>query len=448
LGVKAYSPAPTSYIQIDFDVRTLSFSNDSARHLVFSQGGDIYVLPAAFFHVDKAPPSISSVVPGGDASQRLAVLNGGNYSDASRVYFDGVAAPVREVDAAGARVTVVPPVAAANHRASVVVLNPDGQSSLFLEGDNPSTYTYSGVAGSLGSPVPAVSVFPSALVAGTEAMVQVDVTGGTLADGQTAIGFGSSDIVVRNTTVISPTRLLANVSVSAAAQVGYSQLSLVSGLQLIAQPFALQVLPPARTLSLSATIPNVAAGNGGISAGASAVVRVSGAPVNPTGANSVLYFNDRPVPILNVADERITFQVPTGTSVGPAQLRVEIAGEKSLPILMLVEPPPPKILSVVSNSAVAATLNSSPTVRLGQLLTLTVENLAAPGAVPDSTGIAVKLGGVGMQVAQVLKQGNVHVVLVGVSDAAPLGIDVPLTLSIGARTSDAISVIVDRATGL
>ncbi len=118
---------------------------------MFSQGGDIYVLPAAFFHVDKSPPSISSVLPAGDASQRLAVLNGTNISEASRVYFDGVPAPVREFDPVAGRVTVVPPVAAANHRASVVVLNPDGQSSLFLEGDNPSTYTYFGEVSSLGA---------------------------------------------------------------------------------------------------------------------------------------------------------------------------------------------------------------------------------------------------------------------------------------------------------
>ena len=50
------------------------------------------MLPAAFFHVDKAPPSISSVIPGGDATQRTATITGNNLSELSRVYFDGVAA--------------------------------------------------------------------------------------------------------------------------------------------------------------------------------------------------------------------------------------------------------------------------------------------------------------------------------------------------------------------
>ena len=83
-------------------------------------------------------------------------------------------------------------------------------------------------------------------------------------------------------------------------------------------------------------------------------------------------------------------------------LRAEVGGEKSLPILLMVEPPAPKILSVVSSSLetdVAA--NRSSTIRAGQLLKLTVDNLTLPDSVPDFGGVEVKLGGVEMQVAQV-----------------------------------------------
>ncbi len=72
LSVRPYSPAPTSYAQIDFDVRTLSFSVDSPRHLVFSQNGDIYVLPAAFFHVEKLP----SIYKLGDSYYRRIPTSG------------------------------------------------------------------------------------------------------------------------------------------------------------------------------------------------------------------------------------------------------------------------------------------------------------------------------------------------------------------------------------
>ena len=120
-------------------------------------------------------------------------------------------------------------------------------------------------------------------------------------------------MVVRNLTVVSPTRLLANVSVNPNAQSGYPQLSLVSGLQLIAQPFAVQILPPARTMWLSGNIVNLATGTAGLSAGSTAVVRIGGAPTSPTVGNLVLHLNDKQIPVLGIAEGQVTFQIPSGT---------------------------------------------------------------------------------------------------------------------------------------
>jgi hypothetical protein len=166
---------------------------------------------------------------------------------------------------------------------------------------------------------------------------------------------------------------------------------------------------------------------------------VGDAPSRITNTNFVLYLNDKPVQTLGMEDNLITFQIPNGTAVGAAVLRVEVAGEKSLPILMLVEPPPPRILSAVSTGSE----KEDKTVRTGQLLALTVDNLAARDAVPDPGGIAVKLGGVELRVAQVLRQDNLHRVLVLVSDEAPSGFDVPLTVSVGTRTSEPLNVVVE-----
>jgi hypothetical protein len=110
-----------------------------------------------------------------------------------------------------------------------------------------------------------------------------------------------------------------------------------------------------------------------------------------------------------------------------------------------VEPPPPRILAAVSNSGDGAASSGASKVKKGQLLAITVDNLALPGAVPDPGRITVKLGGVEMRVAQMLEQGNLYRVLVAVSEAAPTGSDVPLTLAMGTRTSDAFSVVVERA---
>ena len=44
----------------------------------------------------------------------MAVITGTNLSEASRVFFDGVDAVVRDFDAVSGRLTVVPPVAPVN----------------------------------------------------------------------------------------------------------------------------------------------------------------------------------------------------------------------------------------------------------------------------------------------------------------------------------------------
>jgi uncharacterized protein (TIGR03437 family) len=438
LGVKPYSFAPTSYVEIDFDVRTLSISADSPRHLVFAQNNDIYVLPAAFFQVEKSPPAISAVIPITDGTQRLAAISGNELAETSRVFFDGVAATVRDFDALAGRLTVIPPVAPANHRASVVVLNPDGQSSLFLQGDNPSTYSYAGEAAALASPSTTLTVTPSSLPAGTEAMLQIDVTGDTFLEGQTLIGFGNSDILVRHISVVSPTRILANVAVTPGAQPGTAQLSVVSGLRMMAQQFAFQVNPPAKTFWLSSNIVNAQTGDPGVRPSSAATLTVGEGPSGLNSSNVSLFLSDRSIPITSVTGNQITFNIPSGTAPGPYVLRIEANGERSLPILMIVEPPPPKILSASSDSGESTPL------RAGQLIALKVSDSESAGSVLDLSRVEVKLAGIAVKVAQILEQQDVHKLLVYVPDSTPAGEDVPLTVSIDSRTSDPISVDVEK----
>jgi uncharacterized protein (TIGR03437 family) len=214
-------------------------------------------------------------------------------------------------------------------------------------------------------------------------------------------------------------------------------------LQLIAQPFALQVLPPARTFSLSSTIRNAVNPASGVTVGAPVKLQVNDPPVALSGTNFVLLLNDQPVPTLGVANNEITFEVPVGSAVGPAVLRVEVNGERSLPILMLIEPPPPKILAAHSGlPASGAAPSKAEAVHSGQLLTVTVEDLAAPGTLPDPARISVRLGGVDLQVAQVLEQSDLHQLIVIVTQGTPTGKDVPLTVSLGTRTSDPLNLFV------
>lgn len=440
LSVKPYSQAPTSFIQIDFDPRTLSISSESARHLVFSQNGDIYVLPAAFFHVDKLPPSISSVIPVVDGTVRLAMVTGTNLSEASKVFFDGVPANIRDFDPLSGRLMVIPPAAPPNHRASVAILNPDGQSSLFLQGNNPASYTYPGDAQGLTTSVPGLTVTPPSLPAGAEAMLQIEISGGTFVPGQTVIGFGSSDILVKEVAVTSPTRLLANVSVHPNASAGSAHLSVVAGLQLISQQYAFQILPQSRNFSLSSTITNAATGLPGVTAGSQAVLTVSNAPTALTAGNLSLLIDDQPTPILTLAAAgQITFQVPASAAPGPVVVRLENSGERSLPIMMIVDPPLPKILSASPDSGGTASK-----LKTGQLVALMVSNLQSEGTAVDTVRVAVKIAGVAVRVAQVIEQAALHKVLVYIPESTPTGSELPLTVSVDRRTSDPIPVTVEN----
>jgi hypothetical protein len=405
--------------------------------LVFSANDDIYVLPAAFFHVEKLPPSISSVIPMVDSSgHRIALVTGTNLGENSRLYFDGAPGTVRDFDALSGRLTVSPPPATANHRAAVVVLNPDGQSSLFLQGDNPSTYTYlaTDAAIALAAGAPSVTMTPGVLPAGSEAMVQIDVAGAQLAAGQTVVGFGNSDIVVRHITVTSPTRMLANIAVSATSQTGPSTLTLVSGLQMITNGFGLQVIPPTRTFWINGNLTTNAV------AGSSASITLMNAPALLTAANTVVTLNDRAVPIQAIIGTQITFQVPAGTVPGPAALRVDVNGERSLPILFTIEAAPPRIVS----AGVGSNENTR-TLKIGQFAALSVLDLQPNGtAAVDRSNVTVKIGSVDAAVTQVAGQTVGHRVLIWVPDGTFPAREVPLMISVNGRASEPFTVSLEQ----
>lgn len=219
-------PYTSGYIQMD--LRVSSVNGDGPRHLLFSTPGDLYVLPSAFNVVYTPPPAITSVSPTTDSNGNRAVLvSGTNLSSDTRVWFDGVPGALQGVQSDG-RLLVTPPFAPGAYRAVVTALNPDGQSSLFTQATSPVTYIYDPADS------PALSVTPLNLASGSD--TQVDVTGvnTNFVDGQTTVGFGSSDVVVKKVTVLSPTHLVATVtSNGAAAQT--SSINITTGLQVISQ---------------------------------------------------------------------------------------------------------------------------------------------------------------------------------------------------------------------
>jgi uncharacterized protein (TIGR03437 family) len=420
-SIRPYAPAP-SYVQ--FDVEFSPFSPDGVYHLVFSLANDIYVLPAAFQATSRPTPSITSLAPAVDSQGARAVLvSGTGLAAETQFLFDGQPA-LRVAEDAG-RFLVTPPPATAGHRASLVAVNADGQSSLFLQ-PNPILYTYE--TGDLPAVVPA----PSTLPAGTEAMVEFNAANGSFADGQTQLGFGVSDIAVRRLWVVSPTRLLANVAVSAAAPSLATTVTIANGLQMVAQPFAFLVQPAnPRQLTLSSQVVSAATGQPGVQAGSAALVAVPSLTQAQIAAGLSLTFNGAPVQILSAAPGQITFLVPAGAAAGPAVLRLQAGAETSLPIAIPIELPAPVIVAALAGGA---TVDATRPARSTELVTLVVGNL---GDSPSASRMRLVVGGIEHQIALVLPASNqpgFYQVAFFLNPAVPAGAQ-PVLLTLDGRTS-------------
>ncbi len=210
------------------------------KHLLFSTPNDLYVLPAGFNVTLTSPPSITSVSNALDSGGgRVVLVSGTQLSNDTRILFDGLPGIVTGVGSDG-RLIVTPPVAPGSYTAVVAALNPDGQSSLFLQAAAPPTYTYDP------SPVPAITASPAFLTPGVDTVVEI-VTTNTNFDQQTVVGFGSTDVAVKRIQVLSPTHLLVTANAPAGVFISTGTLNITNGLRVLSQSFGFPILPPAQT---------------------------------------------------------------------------------------------------------------------------------------------------------------------------------------------------------
>ncbi|HYL36369.1 MAG TPA: matrixin family metalloprotease [Bryobacteraceae bacterium] len=236
LGPFAYTfqldpyPPPNPYIAVYLKWSTLV--GPGPKHLLFSTPNDLYVLPGAFTAVDNPPPFVSAVAPTFDANGNRAVaVSGTNFEPDTRIFFDGLPGVIQSVQPDGS-LLLTPPQAPGSYTATVVALNSDGQSSLFLQ-NVPPTYTYDPAG------APSIVVSPSVLTPGADTTVAIAGTNTNFVDGQTRVGFGTGDVVVKQITVLSPTQL--SVVVTPNALVPTSRISVTTGLGVISQALGLQV---------------------------------------------------------------------------------------------------------------------------------------------------------------------------------------------------------------
>jgi uncharacterized protein (TIGR03437 family) len=316
------------------------FAGTGPRHLVLNYGNDMYVLPQAVNLVPKPVPAITSVTPNSDGS---VTVTGAYLGGDTRVFFDGLLAATT-VQFSGndqqGSLTVLPPAGTSGQTSVVNVFDGDGQNSTFLPGSSGS-YTYAASGSAQINSVSLPSVAGPAL-----AMVDVQTSNTSFVEGQVTLGFGTDDVTVKRVFVLGPNHIQANVSVAPGATLGASEVSLIAGFQVMAQPGAFQTLPAISGRPLVAGITNGNPSQQTVYPGSAVTLYGT----NLTGAQVTL--NDNPVQVTFTSPAQVNFLVPPTFQTGAAVLKVTNGGGSAYPVLMQIDVPPPTIVSVTNASGV------------------------------------------------------------------------------------------------
>ena len=420
-GVRAYGTTPT-YLALDLMFGLVTPAGP--QHIIFSQGGNVYVLPAGLKLTKSDPPSISSVST--DATGNV-VVTGANFASDSQVYFDGLPVATTIVDASHA--TVVPPPGVSGQTAVVTMFNSDGQNSMFLAPSPVPAYTYPGSTTSAASS--SVTLSPKALPAGVRGLVDITGVNTNFADGLMQVGFGSSDVVVRGVWVLSPTHALVNVQVADNALPGSSYATVISGFQVTAPQNAFQINAVVPNLPVvEPTLVNAVWAPSGVYPGST--VTLSGS--NLGGAHTTVSINHLVAAILSTSSTQINLVVPASLQPGPAILRLNNGTANAYPVVVAIAPAPPSIGAVQS----AANVNISPSnpAHPGELLSVRVAGLAPANTAVAPGRVSITAGGDGMRAGSVTElNGTSYVIQFTLDPAVPTGAQIPLTVSIDGKTS-------------
>ena len=270
------------YYQQGFPARRREYRRRFRGHTGGS-GGDAEwrsVCPAGGVHGGPQPRAFhlrgdfagSIRASGGDHGQR-------DQSDGEHAH------PVRGVAREGAvgqsdgSLAIAEPPGLSGSQATVEAVNPDGQSSLQSIGTAARplfTYPQSDAA--------RIFPWPYIVTAGTDTLMVVSGVNTHFAEGETVIGFGSSDISVRGSWVVSPQMVMLNLSVDPAAQPGTTYVTASTGLETLTLGDLLNIaVPDPHQISLRVPILNAVTGLAGVPAGGTALIATSGLPANLDG---------------------------------------------------------------------------------------------------------------------------------------------------------------------
>ena len=403
------------------------------RHLVFNFGGDIYVLPNAITLVQKGPPLISNVANNLDNS---VTVTGAGFGSDSAVYFDGLKATVQTAfsgnDQQGS-ITVIPPPGIAGQVAVVTVYNSDGQNSMILQSQNPPTYTYPG------APAPQISnVSYSALPAASSAAVDITASNTSFQDGHVTVGFGSSDVVVRRVWVKDATHLTANVQVVSGATLGASEISVVSGLQVISQPAAFQI-QAARLQFPYIYLPAVNADPTQQTIYPGSIASIYGVNLATSPGGTQLKLNDVAVQLQQggVSPTQINFYIPLGFPTGPAVLKLNNGTQDAFPVIVQIDNAPPTILSL-NGQAVNAPATS---MGIGDMISVIVTGLD-PTVLNNLSRVQIGINGILAPVLNITALPNNQHQIQFLESQSFGGASVPLVVWVDGSSSAPINITI------
>lgn len=396
MGIGSATPQSNGKDSGMFLFFNMSSAATGPRHLVFNYGNDMYVLPNGVNLVQNGPPYINSAAPNGDGS---VTISGSNFGPDSRVFFDGLPA-AGTYNAASNSITVTPPAAPSGQLSTITVFDSDGQNSMFLQQQNPPTYTYPS------SPSPQIqTVTPSSMPAGIPgvpytAMVDIKGVNTQFADGQVTVGFGTSDVTVSRVWVLSPTHLIANVVVASGAAIGSSEISVISGFNVLVAPVQFQIQPANATLPMIGTVVNPVNGQSTLFPGGFGVVYGLNLAASPTSVQVTL--NGTPLGLQFAGAGQVNFVLPSNFPTGPAQLTIN-TGSGNISFGVAVANPPVTIQGAANagTTSIAAALNGAvPFFNPGDTINVQVSGLD-PTVAGSPGRVQVTVSGLPMTVTQV-----------------------------------------------
>jgi hypothetical protein len=398
-------------VQIGFDLG----AQTGWQHVIFNTPNYTYVLPAAINLTRSAPPTVTAASGNGDGT---VTVTGTNWAPGTLLYFDGLPSSIQTINPAAGSAVVVPPAGTNNEQAVLTAYNSDGQNSQFVQSASPVTYSYGGAA----TPV-ITSITPSSLPAGGEAAIDIIGSGFTFTAGQTppgqiTVGFGTSDVLVQQVFILSPTHLRVDVLVSPKAALSNPDVSVVAGFELATAPAGFQITPQVAGLPVPLP-PLVNALPGLTGAYPGAVVSLYGSNLATGSANPVVTVENQPATVLYASPSQLNLQLPSTLTPGPAILTLNNGVLAAFPIGVSIANPPAGINAIQNTSG--AYIDATNAAHQGDTLIATLSNFAPPGTNIDPSRVQVTVGGVSHSALQIVTAGAYYQLYFTLNSNDPVG---------------------------